>query len=87
MKEHELIRRLAQRARRETPPQVDVAHRVMAALHTAPENGHTLADPLAWVAAASAAAAVVVLAVAFGSGDSWADAFVASRIDLPWWLL
>ena len=57
------------------------------ALPAAPENGRMLTDPLAWVAAAAVAAAVAVLVMAFGFGDSWTDAFMASRIDLPWWLL
>jgi hypothetical protein len=87
MNEENIIRKLAQRARMETPPRVDVTRRVMAALRTAPQNGRTLTDPLAWIAAASAAAAAAVLVMAFGSGESWTDAFMASRIDIPWWLL
>jgi len=87
MNEEELLRKLAQRARMEPPPHVDVANRVMAALRAAPQNGRALADPFAWVAAASAVAAVAVLVAASGFGDSWTDAFMASRIDLPWWLL
>ncbi len=87
MKHDDLIRKVAAKARRETPPQADVTDRVMAALRTAPSNGRTLADPLAWVAGASAVAAVAVVAVALRLGDTWTDVFVASRIDLPWWLL
>jgi hypothetical protein len=87
MKGYDLIRKLARRARREAPPRVDVSDRVMAAVYALPHNGRALTDPLAWVAAASAVAAVVVLAMASGYGDSWSDAFVASRIELPWWLL
>jgi len=87
MNEEDRIRKLAQRARLEAPPQVDIAGGVMAALRTMPGNGRTVADPLAWIAAASAAAAIAVLVATFSFGESWTDPFMASRIDLPWWLL
>ncbi len=87
MNEENRIGKLAQRARLETPPHVDVTHRVMAALRVKTRESAPRVDPLAWVAAASAAAAIAVLVAAFGFGESWTDTFMASRIDIPWWLL
>jgi hypothetical protein len=87
MNEEDLIRKLAERARMETPPRVDVADSVMAALRAAAPDSPAKVDPLAWVAAASAAAAIAVLVAALRVGESWTDALAANLIDLPWWLL
>lgn len=87
MNEEHRIRKLASRVRMDTPPRVDVADRVMAILRARGREGAARVDPLTWVAAASAAAAIAVLVAAASVGESWTDILMASRIEMPWWLL
>ena len=91
MKEERIIQELASLARKEAPPQVNVADRVMAILRTSRGEGRrTVVDPIAWVAAASAAVAIPVVLAAFPFGGSWGDtlmAVMAALADLPRWML
>ncbi|MBM3498373.1 MAG: hypothetical protein FJX74_06845 [Armatimonadetes bacterium] len=58
MNEEQKLRRLARIARREEPPRVDVAGRVMARLHRREADEGLGVRPLAWVAVAGAAVAI-----------------------------
>lgn len=87
MKEERIIQKLASIAQKETPPQVDVADRVMAILRARGEGRRTLVDPIAWVAAASAAVAIPVVLAAFSVGGSWSDTLMAALADLVGWML
>jgi len=63
---------LAERARRETPPRVDVTQRVMAAIarRSAPPRAVLAPRALLWCAVGSLAAAGIVAAVA---ASGWSD--------------
>ena len=90
MKEERIIQKLASMARKESPPQVDVADRVMAILRTRGEGRRTVVDPITWVAAASAAVAIPVSLAAFSVAGSWGDtlmAWMAALADLAGWML
>lgn len=87
MKEERIIQKLASMARKESPPQVDVADRVMAVLRTRGQGRRTVVDPIAWVAAASAAVAIPVVLAAFSVGGSWSDTLMAALADLAGWML
>ena len=86
MKEERIIQELASLARKEAPPQVNVADRVMAILRTRGEGRRTVIDPIAWVAVASAAVAIPVVLAAFSLGGSWSDTLMAALADLPGWV-
>lgn len=58
MNEEQRLRQLARVARREAPPRVDVAGRVMARLRRREADMAPNVRPLVWVAAGSAAVAV-----------------------------
>ena len=58
MNEEQKLRQLARVARREEPPRVDVANRVMARLRRREAEATSGVRPLAWVAVASAAVAI-----------------------------
>jgi hypothetical protein len=58
MNEERRLRQLARAARREEPPRVDVANRVMARLRRAEADTAPSVGPLAWVAVASATIAI-----------------------------
>ncbi|MBM3477081.1 MAG: hypothetical protein FJX75_27755 [Armatimonadetes bacterium] len=58
MNEEQRLRQLARIARREEPPHVDVARRVMARLRRREAEAAPSVRPLAWVAAGSAAVAI-----------------------------
>jgi len=58
MNEEQRLRRLAQVARREQPPEVHVASRVMARLRRCEAEAAPGVRPLAWVAAGSALVAI-----------------------------
>jgi hypothetical protein len=87
MKEERIVRKLAAVARKEAPPEVDVADRVMAILRTAGRGRRTGVNPLVWVAVGSATLAIPVLAAAVFFGDSWGETLMATLTDLGWWML
>ena len=67
MNEERYLQQLAERARLETPPQVDVADRVMLALREGAHRFRFAPGPLAWIAAVSAVAAVPVAVAGFAA--------------------
>ena len=87
MNAEDLITKLAERARLETPPTVDVADRVIARLRAQSRETPVRREPLVWVAAASAAVAVAMLVLARDMATSWSVSAGVNLIDLPWWLL
>jgi hypothetical protein len=87
MNEERLIRKLAERARMETPPQVEVASRVMAILRARCDENVAPEGPLVWVAAFSAAVAVPMALLAFSVWKTWMDPLVGIFINGPWGIL
>lgn len=83
----ERIRKLAARARMESPPQVDVTDRVMMVLRA--EAAHTVPTvrPLAWVAGVSLAAAIPAAVLGLWVWSTLTDPLVIAFVELPWGLL
>ena len=76
MNPEERFRQLAERARLETPPRVDVANRVMAQLRSLTEENGAVVRPLAWVAAFSTATAVALALLALPAWQTLNDPVV-----------
>ena len=86
MSNEDRLARLVAKARQETPPQLDVADRVMVALQL--RSAQTAGfDPMLFVAAPAAVAAVGVVLAAFTGGVAWSDLLTAATSNFPWWML
>ncbi|NCO39804.1 MAG: hypothetical protein COZ06_25495 [Armatimonadetes bacterium CG_4_10_14_3_um_filter_66_18] len=70
MNEDRYLQTLAERARLETPPPVDVADRVMAVLRESSSQRRFAPGPMAWVAALSAAAAIPMALAGYAAWQS-----------------
>jgi hypothetical protein len=73
MNEEQRLRKLARIARREEPPRVDVAGRVMARLRRREADAAPRVNPLAWVAAGSLAVAVPLAIAALYMLQHWTN--------------
>lgn len=83
MMNHErVVMGLAARARQESPPQVDVAGRVMARIGSDSSPTAPRLDALAWVAAGSFALAVPLAVYAFLGTNTWTDPLMDVLADL-----
>jgi hypothetical protein len=87
MNEEERIRRLAGRARMETPPAVDVTDRVMAILHAEASRQTPVSRPLAWVAAVSFGLAIPAGLLGIWVWNSLTDPLVMAFVESPWGML
>lgn len=79
----QIIRKLADQARLETPPVVNVTRGVMVALAQRRREQETDA-PLTWFALCSAAVAVPVLLLALTFWEAYTDPLLEMFFVLPW---
>jgi hypothetical protein len=84
MREEAIVRKLAERARREEAPAVDVAHRVMTILRARAAAKPRSVQAFAWVAGLSAAAAAPLAAAALSVWHTWSDPLVGVFFQSPW---
>jgi hypothetical protein len=84
MNPEDLVRQLAERARLETPPRVDVANRVMARLRGGREEAATGWIPLGWVTALAVAVTIPVALLALAAWETWTDPLAAMSIEIVW---
>ena len=87
MNEEEWIRKLAARARMETPPQVDVAARVLTALHSKRQEQTADEKPFLWVGAFAIASAVAIAIQAFSALDAWINPVWEILSAMTWGML
>lgn len=87
MNDEERIRKLAARARMETPPAVDVTNRVMAILHEEAARQAPAFRPLAWVAGVSFALAIPAGLLGIWVWNSLTDPLVMAFVESPWGML
>ncbi len=87
MNGEERIRRLAARARLETPPEVDVRDRVMAVLQAEATQQAPTVRPLAWVAGVSFALAIPAALLGIWVWNSLTDPLVIAFVESPWGML
>jgi hypothetical protein len=87
MNEEKYIRNLAEKARMEPSPEVNVAPRVMAAIHERETRYNAGLTPLAWMAGLSGALAVIVGFFAVSELAVWSHPIMQILEVLTWGML
>ncbi|MBN1672829.1 MAG: hypothetical protein JXR37_17425 [Kiritimatiellae bacterium] len=82
MNETDKLKQLADRARLEPIPEVDVADRVMAAVSQPAPEPVPFERALVWGAAAAAACALIAVVAGWLSWNTWTDPMMAVFVDL-----
>jgi hypothetical protein len=84
MKGEDLIRKLAEKARMEEIPKVDVSDQVMRIIRSAESTEELSFSPFAWVAGASAAIALPVFLFGITSWSDWSSPLLNILSSLTW---